>query len=329
MSMKKILVVALCFALMISAVAVAEGGIDVARQSVRGNASFTPESYQTVWITPVFDDHIITGTDPEKYPAKFLTFPAPDGGAMLEYNYDESDFLNHDTLMAYYYFAYDRASYELFLERAEEEHIMKDGSDGVAMFVEPDARRARAMFDLTPYFGGTSKMEIILSDHSRDITTDQLKTMIEAETDRVMGAIQVEEPGKFWSEGVFNSVEIDGDREKFKAVVDTKGLTVTRIEPKKVVTKVADGRNASETEISIDTYSYAAGHENGKAAALADGTSFIVYNSDYTGYASFVLTEEGERGDPVYMTIKIDVEPAGFPAALEEAYARVEVSSVE
>ncbi len=327
--MKKIISAVLCLMLICGccAPALAEG-IDVRRESVRGNAAFTADSYPTVWITPVFDDHIIARTDPGKYPAKFLTFAPPAGGCLTKYSYDESDFLDHDKLMGYYYFAYDRASFELFLEDAEAANIIKDGSDGVAMFVQPDSRRARAMIDLKPQFGGTAKLSIILIDYSRDITADQLKSMIQAETERVQAEMQLMEPGKFWSEGAFHSVQIAASRDPFSAIVDVTGLTVTRIEDKEVITKVPDGRGTKSIEIAIDGYSYPHSMMEAVEGKLADGTKYLGYNTEYTGYASFTLAEAGQSG-PVYLTFKIDSEPSAFPAALEEAYARVAVTEGE
>lgn len=309
-----LLIYALC------APALAEG-IDVRRETVRGNAAYTADSYPTVWITPVYDDHIIAQIDPEKYPARFLTFAPPDGARLTKYSYDESDFLNHDTLMGYYYFAYDRASFELFLEDADEANILLDGSDGVAMFIQPDIRRARAMIDLKQQFGGTAKLCIILSDYSRDITEDQLKEQIQAETARVQAEMKLEEPGGFWSEGAFNSIEIAADRDPYSAVVDVAGLTVARFEDGKVVTKAADGRNARKTEIAIDGYSYPHSQMNAREDALADGTVYLGYSTDYTGYATVTLAEDGKYG-PVYLTFKIDCGVEEFAGALEAAYAR-------
>lgn len=303
-------------------------GIDVRRETVRGNATFTKDSYPAIWITPVYDDHIIAQVDAEKYPARFLTFAPPEGGCLTKYAYDESDFLNHDQLMSYYYFAYDRASFELFLEDAEEANIIKDGSDGVAMFVQPDSRRARAMIDLKQQFGGTAKLCIILDDHSRDITEAQLRELIQAETERVQAEMKLEEPGRFWSEGAFNSVQIQADRDPFSAIVDVAGLTVTRIEDGKVVTKVADGRGTKSTEIAIDGYSYPHNKMEAVEGTLKDGTGYLGYNSEYTGYATFTLAEDGQYG-PVYLTFKIDAEPAEFAEALEAAYARTTVTHLD
>lgn len=293
-------------------------------QSVRGNASFTPESYPEVWITPVYADHIITGIDPEKYPAKFLCFSPPEGSAMFKLSYDQSSFINHDALMATYYFAYDRASFELFLEKADEEYILKDGSDGMAIYIQPDSRRARALIDLKPQFGGTSKLEIVLDDYSRDITEAQLKEQIQAEVERVRAEIKLVELDHYWSEGVFESVELHAGYDPVSVVIDTQGLTVTKLEEAKLVYGKPDGRSVANTEIAVDSYSYAQDKEESTDEALKDGTAYRCYNSEYVSYASFTLLEEGKHG-PVYLTFRIDCEPEAFTSLLEQAYALVSV----
>lgn len=42
------------------------------------------------------------------------------------YSYDESTLLDLDALIVYYYGAFDRASFELFLENVPEENILAD-----------------------------------------------------------------------------------------------------------------------------------------------------------------------------------------------------------
>ena len=325
------LCIALLFALCAAGFAEAAAPVDVRLMSVRGNTSYTQESYEKVWITPVFVDHILTKTDEEKYPAKFITFAAPEGYTLFDYDYDDSSFINHDLLVTMYYSAFDKASFELFLEKAEEENIVKDGSDGVAIFTRPDNRTAQAMISLDEHFGRTSKLQILISDHSRDLTADDLLPMLEAEVERIQTQMVIEEPGHFWSEGQFASIEIEDSASQCPAIVDVTGLTVTKFAQDEVVTKVADGRNVREMECKIDTYSYAHyqmddGKPEAEESALADGTPYVRYSSEYSSHAGFVVLEEGKRG-PVYLTIKIDCEPDAFAELLEAAYVRISLSS--
>ncbi len=302
----------------------AKGSLNAVAEVVRRNSSFTAESWPEIWISPIFDDHIIGQTDPEKYPAKFLHFaPLPDT-APMDFSYDQATFVNHEKMQLLGYYAYDRYAFELFLEKAEEQNTIADGSDGVAMFVQPDSGRARALIDLKPQFGGTAKLEIVISDYN-DATADELKQMIQAEAERVQGAMRLEETGHYWSDGVFQSVKLVSNNERATAMIDTSALTVAKLDPNRLVSKVfvKQGQVAS-TEISLDSYSYALSkfEEKDPAAseeALADGTAYTSYTSEYTGYAAFPLLGEGGHG-PLYLTVRIDCGPEAFKEKLEAVY---------
>lgn len=303
----------------------AEGaGMDLARRVVGGDVTFDPAGYPAVWITPVFDEHILAEVDLEAYPAKFLSFAAPANGGLVRYRYDESVFLNLDALVAYYYQAYDKASFELFLEGAAPENIRSDGADGVAMYVEPDNLRACAMISLKEQFGGMAKLCVGVEGFARNTTVGQIAELLKREVQRVQAEMAVREPGHFWSEGRFDTVEIGAAYDPFTAVVDASGLTVTGIDRDKLIAKAADGHMVKGVEIALGAYSYA--HQQGDAAnaALKDGTPYKRYGTEYSGYAGFTLSEEGKLG-PVYLTIKIDGDTAEFEQKLEETYARIKV----
>lgn len=307
-------------------------GIDAKLQTVRNNTSYTRESYETVWITPVFDEYIINGLDLEKYPSRFISFPAPEGAALTEFKSDNSIFIDTDGMLTYFYAAYDRLSFEVFLEKAEEENTVRDGSDGVAIFVNPDSRRGNALIDLKPDFEKTPKLEILIVSHDRSVDAEKLKELIIAETERVQAAMKIEDTQQFWSQGVYNSIEISASRSTdYRAVVNVVGKTVTRFDGSQVVTKEADGRNVASTEIKIDSYSYPhSKEENGDEgvteAALADGTPYKMFQAEFSSYASFTLLEKGSY-DSIYLTIKIDCDQDSFAAALEEAYARIALTT--
>lgn len=328
------LLIALCMMGTAMAEAPAAGSLNPVPQDVRGNVSFTEESFNQIWITPIYDDHIIGKTDLEKYPPKFISFPAIEGTALMDMRYDQCTMVNHDDLTLYYYVAYDRYSFEVFLEKAEEENIISDGSDGeLAMYVQPDNGRCRALISLKQQFGGTAKMEIIIDSYDRNTKADVLKEMIQAEAARVMAAMQLVELDHYWSEGVFGTVQLLASRDSIVVTINTEGLTVTRLEPDKLIFKAfVSERNASGTEITLENYSYPYSKaEDGDEAAtdetLADGTTYKCYTSDYSSHASFTVLEEDSRGNPLYLNIKIDCEPDAFKSALEKTYALIQVSN--
>ena len=310
----------------------AANSLNAISENVRNNTSFTVESYPDVWITPVFAEYIIGKNDPEKYPAKFLTFAPLEGTRLMDMRYDSVQMLDNDKLIVYNYFAYDRYAFELFLEKAEPGNIVKDGSDGVAIYIQPDSRRGRALIDLKEQFGGTSKMEIIVDSYDRDIKTDELQTMIEAETERVQTEMKLVDLEGYWSENVYQSITLIADRDPVSVTINTEGLTVVKLDSNQLTTQAfVKERTVMETQIELDSYSYAYskaedGDEAAKDDTLADGTPYKVYNSDYSGYASFTLLEEGERG-ALYLTIQIGCTPDEFKQKLEEVYAKITVNS--
>lgn len=307
------------------AAAPAAGSLSVTYESVRGNASFTVESYPEIWITPIFDQHIIAGN--EKYPPHFLRFPLPEGTAALEFETDSVALIDHENLLVYSYYAYDRASFEVFLEKAEPDYTIADGTDGVAMYIRPDVRRAYGMIDIKPDFGNTSKLQIIIDDFTRDITEDTLRALIEAEAERIQATMQLEKLDAYWSTDVFSTIDLRGESE-LGVTVDASGLAVTKVEENKLVyMKKIDDRNVEKTEIAIDGYSYVDSREESEVAThkMADGTEWRVYTSEVTGYAHLTLLEEGKYG-PVYLTVKIDGTPDTFIDKLEAAYGRTTIS---
>lgn len=321
--MKRILYVVMVLVMLLGAVsALAEGAIDAKVQTVRGNASLTVESYPEARITPVYVDYIISRYKPEEYPARFLRFAPPEGATALEFRYDESQFVVFDTLVQYSYFAYDRASFELFLEKAEVENIILDGSDGVAIYFRPDNRRASAMIDIKEQFGGTAKLQIEIYDHTGDLKADDLQKLITDEVKRVQAAMTVEDLDGYWSVGKYSSVELCDVRNDVTLNVNTDGWILTKLSDKRlVVTAPVEGSStASDTEISIDSYLNADAID----ATLADGTEYKAYNTDYNGYAYFYL-KDGKSFGQVYLTIKLACAPDEFATKLEEAYARITI----
>lgn len=327
--MKKILtlliVAALAFAAMIPALAQEQASnlLHVEKQTVRGNSAWTPESLPQVYLTPYFDEYIVEGK--EGYPAEFVSFPIPEGSSPYAFRRDVLQTVDFDKLVSYTYQALDRASYEVFLEKAEEDNILSDGSDGLAMYVVPDKRRGCAMIDLKSMFGKTAKLTIEIYDHTGDMDGEALSALIQAETDRVREAMRHEKLDAYWSQGAFSAVTLYDDYAKHELTLDASSLTITTLNDKRMTTleKNAQGK-VEETEYELTDYLYKA--EEAREAELSDGTQYQVYNSEYTGYASFRLSD-GDK--PLMLSIKITCDPQVFSERLEQAYSRVIASSAK
>ena len=330
--MKKVLLCLLITTLFLSlaAVAIAEapepGSLSLVQQIINRNASWTPESYPEIWITPFYAEYIIEERDAERYPANFLRFAPPEGAASLRIDSDYASFVDFDTYLQYSYQAMDRASYELFLEKAEEENILADGSGGVAMYVSPGHwGRARAMLDLKAYFGGTAKLYIELYDGAgEDLTAEKLSEMIQAEAARVQASLQFEELDRFWSQGVFATVELsDGT---VTIAVDTAAMTLTDIQTKKLKSRAVVDSKVRATEIEISS-PY---QDDLEEAEFADGTPYLCKVSEYWSDAYFYI-QERRAGDPIYLHIKIEgtFSLEAFAAELEKVYALVTLPEAE
>lgn len=319
--MKRVLCLFIALVLALCAASALAEGVDAKIQNVRGNASFTAESYPEIWITPVYADYIITGYDAERYPSKFLRFAPPEGATLLEFRYDLSSLIDFDSLLQYTYYAYDRYAFELFLEKAEPDNIVSDGSDGAAIYIRPDNRRGCALIDIKDQFGGTAKLEIEVYDHTGDLKPDELRQLIVDETARVKTAMALEELDGYWSRGGYQSVELYDDHNEAGLSVNVDGMIITRLATDKLVaTAPVEGQSSSvsNTEIAIDSYV----RDEATDATLASGTEYRAYTTDYSGYAYFYL-KEGKYSGQVYLSIQIDCAPDEFAAKLEEVYGRI------
>lgn len=295
----------------------------VEKQTVRGNSAWTPESVPEVWLTPYFDEYIVEGK--ENYPAEFVRFPVAEGSSPYSFRQDSFGAVNFDTLVSYSYQAYDRASYELFLEKAEADNILADGSDGVAMYIAPDNRRGRAMIDVKSMFGGTAKLTIDVYDNTGDLDGEALTKLIQDETKRVQDAMKHEKLEQYWSKGAFSTVILFDDYAKHEVTLDVKDLTIIDLDDDKMIVMEKNSKGkVDKTKYELTDYLYH--EEEAKDAALADGTPYKVYNSEYTGYTSFQLAE-GEK--PLILSIEITCDQEEFVAKLEQAYARVMADTVK
>ncbi|MCL1963867.1 MAG: hypothetical protein FWF69_02260 [Firmicutes bacterium] len=319
--MKKITCTLLMLALLLTTVAALAappepGSLTVTRTSIRGNTSWTRESFPEIWITPIFAEYIIQGK--EQYPPKFLCITPPDNAYPFGFRSDSAWFIDHDTLLQYDYFAYDRYSFEVFLEKADPSYTIADGSDGVAMYVNPENLRAYGLIDIKEFFGGTSRLEVRLSSYDRTATADQMAALIEAEVNRVRADMRYETLEQYWSKGVFATVALNARRDPVKVQVDASDLIIVSLEESTMTGYIPVADGYAPVNIDVDTYTYVTSKEDESSEmTLADGSTWIVYNAGYTFYASQVLLEEAKSGT-LYVTVKLDSKPEEVPTALLE-----------
>lgn len=303
-----------------------KGSLSITHRQVVGNYTFTLESYPEVWISPIFYQYIVEGK--EDYPAHFLRFPLPDGATATEFGYDDCYAINFDTMLSYGYYAYDRMSFEVFLEKAEEGSIIADGSEGVAMYVNSDSRRAYGMIDIKEQFGKTSRLVIEIYDHSGNLSQDARKEQIVSEVARVQASMAVEELTGYWSEGVFATVELYESRDPITALVDTSSMTLYDVDDSTLkAVRLEDGKS-KETQIAIDSNPFALyKQEQGEETweANIDGRDFTLYHGGLKGYACTLLMEEGRSGKQ-YLIIEIEGDQETFEAMVKETFALITVT---
>ena len=298
----------------------AEASRSIEMKRTAQNLTWSRESYPEIWLTPYFAEYIIENKDSERYPAKFLAFTAPENALAYEFRYDRASFIEFEDMIDYSYYIASRASFELFLEKAEKEHILADGSgDGIAMYVDPDKNRAYAMLSLEDQFGGTAKLEIVLYDYTRNMNADKLSAIIQAETERVASNMQVEDLAGYWSEKVYTSVQLYYSFLNIGVTVDTSDMTLVRANDSDLTSMVMVDDQVRETKIEVTTYV----HDEAVEATLADGTPYLLRATEYSSTASFVIGEA--RENPVYVAIGIGGSPEECIAELENVYPLVSI----
>ena len=288
------------------------------------------DGYPEVWLTPVFTDYIVSGYNPEKYPANYIKFALPEGALPHEIEYDEALLFDPDKLIVYYYWVNDRDAFELFLEKAEEGTILLDGSDGVAVYHNKDQATAHAMIDIAEYFGGTAKMRMRMQVQDRSVTPEEAGELMLAEVERVKAKMAFVELGEPWTKEAFTLVELGDGRNSINIVIDTTDLTISvaSLNSHKLITlePVAFGEKNDTNSVEIDIESSAYGEFT--SATMADGTEYLLENREYYSAAFFYLKPGRLSGD-MYLKVRIKCEPDAFAQRLEEVMSRITLVSPE
>lgn len=295
-----------------------------------GASMLTEASFDKIYITPFGESQLYGKGDKETW---YVAFDAPEGFRCASFSLDDMFFVNLENDRQYEYAVLDRASYENFLlDCKDESYILRDGSDGVAAFINPDGARARVMIGLDDIQKGAKLLIYIsswnevkkLSDEEKP---DLLKQMAQDEIARLQGNIECVKTNKFWTEDKFGSLKlytVNADSEYltvglpevtfnvteegvsgklFPVIVDKSSFTLYAVsEPGKVVTVKGE----------LGSYAYAAQQEEDKVSkvTLSDGSEWIVYvaNEDdgkpYSVYAAKV-TGTSKNDDPIYLSLQL------------------------
>ena len=161
-------------------------------QSIRGSLSFTVESSPDMWLTPYYVSSMLEGS--ENNPPVFVKIPAREGSSVMEFGYEDCYYVDFDTLVGFYYYIEDDYPFETFLKKVEDDsNIIKDGSDGEALYLSPDRNRAYALVTLEgDDLPKHTRLYIQLTDNAREMKAAELQAAMEEEVARVKDTYRAE-----------------------------------------------------------------------------------------------------------------------------------------
>ncbi|MCL2812830.1 MAG: hypothetical protein FWD25_13205, partial [Clostridia bacterium] len=179
--------------------------------------------------------------------------------------------------------------------------------------------RGRAMIDLKQYFGGTAKLVIEIYDNAGDdLSAEALGELIQAEVARVQAGIEFVELDRYWSQGVYSSVELFDNHNGVTITVDTTDMILTRMQDDRLRSQTLVDGKVREIEIGLNS---PFGDEQ-EEQTLEDGTPYIRSSWDHASFAYFYI-QDGRYSGEVYLQIKIGVERDEFAAELEKVFPLV------
>ena len=342
--MKKLVALFLSLLMLLTAVsALAEDGVymrQLPQYTYSSETLLTPESYPEIRLNPNSAYKFFTDYNPAV--PVFVCFPGPSGALANEFDTDNVTYLDDANAIQYTYIVHSSASWEEFINQAEEDdYILADGSDGLAAYIDPANRRAYGML-ATREFGKSSKLEIrmkldaLSSKMPQDTIITALTDAILPEVTRVKEQMHYETLEPFWNEGVYSGIKMLESRDfsfLMKIPFPTQtlyysdgttksiGMIVTRMNYGTLYGTYNFGEgHYIDTEISIDTNPYAIYKMNendpdAKEAAFSNGQSCYVYLSQLTErnkssycYCSIPLGLKDRYDYDLYLTIKMDGE---------------------
>lgn len=284
-----------------------------------------PACYPEVCIAPYYFSSMYLSNYSE--PA-FMKFPCPAGTFAASFDENSVVFLDLTYNRQYIYNGRDGYAYENFLNRCEDEsNILADGSDGVAIYIEPSSQRANALIGV-PEISRQAKLQVTLIDDSLRKKTDEeiaasLTEQIQAEVARIQASLTVETMPEYWTAGRFAGFKVISEDRGVVGLSLTftlpEGYEIIKVDNTDVtIAKVLGERNGLEIAFDLETYSYV----NSKQEENPDSvTTVTIGDADYRVYPNWYNDEKilsayvdralsntaGYSGeDTYYLTIYLD-----------------------
>ena len=286
----------------------------------------TTESYPEVCIAPNYFSSMFISQYNAPY---FIHFPCPGNTYVVSFDEYSVSFIDFEQLRQYSYIAQSSYAYETFLDKCDvEEYILADGSNGVAMYINPDSRYARALIGVSGIAKST-KLEIRITDDSLrnkgavEIIA-RLTEEIQNEVARVQASMTVELAERYWTDGTYAGFVVSNTARNSEPVVLTytlpAGYMIESMDDSDVtIVTVRGQRDALEVDFDMETYSYVNSKLEDEPEAVTtatiDGIEYRIYSHWYndkilSAYVDRVIsTTAGYSGeDTMYLTIHLDPE---------------------
>ena len=295
------------------------------------------ESYPEIRLHPGYAYSLFSDYQDEA--ANFLCFPGPDGALAESFSMSDAYYLDDANAIQYSYYVTSSDSYEEFVNEATDPAwVLKDGSDGIAVRVDPDRLKGYGMIG-TPEFGASAKLlvQVGLDRLDRKMPAEtlvqSLSDAILAEVDRISQSMHYETMEPYWSAGKYAGIKfLDYDFEQLLKVdfpvISVNDQDGNAVEAPFIPTEVGgtdmdgiiDFGNGAyiEVEIEFSDYSYAASklEENDPEAVeltVENGGSWLFYTGSKRDdgtfslwYASKKLGIQNSYGDDIYLSISFN-----------------------
>lgn len=305
----------------------------------------TKDSYPEIVLRPGYASTEIRKFQEGSLP--FVHVPNPPDAVPIRFDYSDCAFINEDKRIVYNYEMHDRFAYEDFNAKVNDDQILKDGSDGVAIRVRADVERAEALIGI-PQMGKTAKLWIAIDDGkinsrmSEKEAFDILAEKITAEVERVQASLQVKEHSQLWTIGRYASFTMKHYASSHDYYVLTDpDFMVERVDDLRLEGLYAAGKDQRgrlqhhEISIKLDNYKSSDSWEDSSSYksikhTLSNGMDAITRLSLMDGKVSSSRTElvfgtgrnySGEM--PLYMEIYISYAYGFLPDSQEAVFTRL------
>lgn len=302
----------------------------------------TTESYPEVCLSPYMLTKTYVNQDKEPL---FACFPCPANTLMKTFAQQHAHFLDLTAKLRYHYEMEENASFESFLsECADKSQILADGSEGYALYLNPQNNEAYALIvvkEIAPDAGLrielTGNMDDNLSDEER---VAPLTEWAQGEVQRVMSSLTVQRMDTPWSTNRYQGVSLLSTRVPGDILTYTLPETIQipgLPDPTVFINWVNKDSfclcalfGDAKTMLivtKIDTFSKVE-HQRASApdsvftVTMPDGTSYDVYmdwspynNTCDTAYVSRPIGTYNEK--PLYLTLEVDLYRLAWTSAEE------------